>query len=116
MPLAALRMALRQRRPAPDVSDKSDWGCQYASASYRTALTEHCCIAPMSHRANHYNDSTIETFWSTLKQELVYHRRFLTRSEATTVIFNDIEGFCNRTRLHSALGFTGPLDYEPELN
>jgi putative transposase len=116
LPLAALRMALRQRRPAPGVLHHSDRGCQYASASYRQVLSEHGCIASMSRRANCYDNSTMEAFWSTLKQELVYRRRFLTRSEATTAIFDYIEGFYNRSRLHSALGFTSPLDYESNLN
>lgn len=91
-------------------------GCQYASASYRQLLTEHGCIASMSRRANCYDNSTVEAFWSTLKQELVYRRRFLTRSQATTAIFDYIEGFYNRTRLHSALGFRSLLDYESNLN
>ncbi len=116
LPLAVLRMALRQRRPAPGVLHHSDRGCQYASASYRQVLTEHGCVASMSRRANCYDNSTMEAFWSTLKQELVYRRRFLTRSEATTAIFDYIEGFWNRSRLHSALGFTSPLDYESNLN
>ena len=114
--LAALRMALRQRRHAPGVLHHSDRGCQYASASYRQVLADHGCIASMSRRANCYDNSTMEAFWSTLKQELVYRRRFLTRSKATTAIFDYIEGFYNRSRLHSALGFTCPLDYESNLN
>lgn len=116
LPLAALRMALRQRRPAPGVLHHSDRGCQYASAAYRRALAEHGCIASMSRQANCYDNATMEAFWSTLKQELVYRRRFLTRSQATTAIFDYIEGFYNRSRLHSALGFTSPLDYESNLN
>jgi transposase InsO family protein len=87
----------------------SDRGCQYASAVYRQVLTEHGSIASMSRRANCYDNSTMEAFWSTLRQELVYRRRFLTRSEATTAIFDYIEGVYNRSRLHSGLGFRSPL-------
>ena len=80
LPLAALHMALQQRRPAPCVLHHSDRGCQYASASYRRALTDHGCISSMSRRANCYDNSTMEAFWSALTQEQVYRRRFLTRS------------------------------------
>jgi transposase InsO family protein len=58
----------------------------------------------------------MESFWSTLKHELIYRRRFATRSEATTAIFDYIESFYNRIRLHSSLGFKSPLDYESNLN
>jgi putative transposase len=58
----------------------------------------------------------MESFWSTLKDELIYRRRFATRSEATTAIFDYIESFYNRTRLHSALGFKSSLDYESNLS
>lgn len=58
----------------------------------------------------------MESFWSTLKHELVFRRQFITRNEAITAIFDYIEGFYNRTRLHSSLGFKSPLDYESNLN
>ena len=58
----------------------------------------------------------MEAFWSTLKHELIYRRDFLTRAEAKTAIFDYIEGFYNRSRLHSALGYKSPLDYESILN
>ncbi|MFA6962603.1 MAG: integrase core domain-containing protein [Opitutaceae bacterium] len=70
----------------------------------------------MSRRGNCYDNATMEAFWSTLKQELIYRRRWTSRSEAITAIFDYIEGFYNRTRLHSALGFKSPLDYESNLN
>jgi transposase InsO family protein len=116
LPLAALHMALRQRRPASGLMHHSDRGCQYASAVYRQALADHGCVASMSRRANCYDNATMESFWSTLKQELIYRRRWTTRSEAITAIFDYIEGFYNRTRLHSALGYQSPLDYESILN
>ena len=70
----------------------------------------------MSRKGNCYDNATMESFWSTLKHELVYRRKFMTRNEAITAIFDYIEGFYNRTRLHSALGFKSPLDYESPLN
>lgn len=116
LPLAALHMALRRRRPGAGLLHHSDRGCQYASAAYRSTLAEHGCIASMSRRGNCYDNATMESFWSTLKHELVYRHRFATRDEATTAIFDYIESFYNRTRLHSALGFKSPLAYESNLN
>lgn len=116
LPLAALNMAVRQRRPVGQVLHHSDRGCQYASAAYRQSLAMHGCIASMSRKGNCYDNAAMESFWSTLKHELVYRRKFRTRAEATTAIFDYIEGFYNRTRLHSALGFKSPLDYESNLN
>lgn len=116
LPLAALHMALRRRRPGAGLLHHSDRGCQYASAAYRSSLAEHGCIASMSRRGNCYDNATMESFWSTLKHELIYRRRFATRSDATTAIFDYIESFYNRTRLHSALGFKSPLAYESNLN
>jgi putative transposase len=116
LPLAALKMALRQRRPGAGVLHHSDRGCQYASAAYRQALAQHGCIASMSRKGNCYDNAAMESFWSTLKHELVFRRQFNTRNEAITAIFDYIEGFYNRTRLHSSLGFKSPLDYESNLN
>jgi transposase InsO family protein len=112
LPLAALLMALRHRRPPAGVVHHSDRGCQYASSVYRSALAANGCVASMSRRANCYDNATMEAFWSTLKHELVYRRDFRTRTEATTAIFDYIESFYNRVRLHSALGYQSPLDYE----
>ena len=116
LPLAALHMALRQRRPAPGLLHHSDRGCQYASALYRKTLADHGCVASMSRKGNCYDNATMESFWSTLKHELVYRCRWDSRDQATTAIFDYIEGFYNRTRLHSALGYQSPLDYESNLN
>lgn len=116
LPLAALHMALRRRRPGAGLLHHSDRGCQYASADYRSALSKHGCVASMSRRGNCYDNATMEAFWSTLKHELIYRRRFVTRDDATTAIFDYVECFYNRTRLHSALGFKSPLAYESDLN
>jgi transposase InsO family protein len=116
LPLAALDMALRARRPAAGLLHHSDRGCQYASEAYRKKLASHGLRASMSRKANCYDNATIESFWSTLKQELIYRRRFTTRADAATALFSYIEGFYNTTRLHSSLGYKSPLDYESHLN
>jgi putative transposase len=116
LPLAALHMALRQRRPGPGLLHHSDRGCQYASAAYRQTLADHRCVASMSRKGNCYDNATMESFWSTLKHELVYRCDWATRDQASTAIFDYIEGFYNRRRLHSALGYQSPLDYESNLN
>lgn len=115
LPLAALQMAIRRRQPS-GVLHHSDRGCQYASDAYRAVLAEHGCVASMSRKGNCYDNASMESFWSTLKHELVYRRNFLTRAEAQTAIFDYIECFYNRSRLHSALGYKSPLDYESSLN
>lgn len=115
LPLAALLMALRQRQPGAGLIHHSDRGVQYASGDYRACLAEHHLTASMSRTGNCYDNATMESFWSTLKHELVYRRRFASRQEATTAIFAYIEGFYNRRRLHSSLGYRSPLDFESNL-
>jgi len=114
--IAALRMALGQRRPAATLIVHSDRGAQFASAAYREILAQHHLIASMSRKANCYDNAFIESFWSTLKYELVYHHRFATRSEARTAIFDYIETFYNRIRLHSSLAYQSPINFESQLN
>ena len=109
-------MALRQRQPGPGLIHHSDRGVQYASAPYRTTLAQHGLVASMSRKGNCYDNATMEAFWSSLKNELVHRRSFATRADARTAIFDYIEGFYNRTRRHSALGYQSPLDYESTLN
>jgi putative transposase len=105
----ALRMAITQRRPKPKLIVHSDRGTQFASALYRQTLVEHQLIASMSRKGNCYDNAFIESFWSSLKYETVYHRRFATRAEARAAIFDYIETFYNRTRLHSSLGYVSPV-------
>jgi transposase InsO family protein len=116
LPAAALTMALRQRQPSPGLIHHSDRGVQYASDAYRDLMAENGLVASMSRRGNCYDNAAMEAFWSSLKNELVHRRRFLTREEARTAIFDYIESFYNRTRLHSALGYKSPLDYESSLS
>ena len=110
--LSALRMALSQRQPAGPLILHSDRGSQFASAAYRQLLAQHRLIASMSRADNCYDNAFIESFWSSLKYELVYHRRFTTRAQARTAIFDYIETFYNRTRLHSSLAYRSPRQFE----
>jgi transposase InsO family protein len=113
---AALRMALAQRRPAQSLILHSDRGSQFASAAYRQLLAGHGLVASMSRPGNCYDNAFIESFWSTLKYELVYHHRFATRAQARTAIFDYIETFYNRTRLHSSLDYQSPINFESKPN
>jgi transposase InsO family protein len=93
----------------------SDRGTQFASAAFRAALARHKLVASMSRKGNCYDNAYIESFWSSLKYEVVYHHRFATRAEARCAIFDYIETFYNRTRLHSSLGYVSPLTFEASL-
>ena len=114
--MAALRMALSQRRPTHCLIVHSDRGMQFASAAYRQVLARHGLLASMSRAGNCYDNAFIESFWSRLKYELVYHHRFATRAEARTAIFDYIETFYNRTRLHSSLAYQSPIKFESQIN
>lgn len=112
----ALQMAIGRRRPSAGLIVHSDRGTQFASAEYRQLLVRHGLLASMSRRGNCYDNAFIESFWSSLKYELVYHRKFATREEARAAVFDYIEVFYNRTRLHSSLGYLSPLNFESQLN
>lgn len=112
----ALEMAIAQRRPPAGLIVHSDRGVQFASAAFRAKLQAHGLVASMSRKGNCYDNAFIESFWSSLKYETVYHRRYATRAEARTAIFDYIEVFYNRTRLHSSLGYVSPATFESKLN
>jgi len=114
--ISALRMALGQRPPTRNLILHSDRGAQFASAAYRQVLAQHGLVASMSRKANCYDNAFIESFFSSLKYELVYHHRFATRVQARTAIFDYIETFYNRTRLHSSLDYQSPINFESKLN
>jgi putative transposase len=116
MTIAALRMALSRRRPPPGLIVHSDRGAQFASGAYRQVLASHGLLASMSRKGNCYDNAFIESFWSSLKYETVYHRKFATRTEARTAVFDYIESFYNRIRLHSSLGYMSPINFESQLN
>jgi transposase InsO family protein len=112
LPLAALRMAISAQRPGAGLIHHSDRGVQYASAEYRKVLQSAGFKASMSGKADCYDNAPMESFFHTLKTELVYHTYYATRAEATRDIFAYIEGFYNRTRRHSAIGYISPVEME----
>lgn len=116
LPLAALDMALQHRQPKTGLVHHSDRGVQYASATYRQRLAAAGVQPSMSRKGNCYDNAAMESFWSSLKRELVHRVRFATRAEARAAVFEWIEIFYNRERLHSALGYKSPVDFETQLN
>jgi putative transposase len=104
--------ALRCRRPAKGLLHHSDRGCQYASADYRQLLSSFAAFPSMSSTGNCYDNAAMESFWSTLKTEWLHHRSFNTHAEANLAIFDYIETFYNPKRLHSALGYQSPVEFE----
>jgi putative transposase len=113
---AALHQARTRRQPAPGCLHHSDRGRQYASAEYRRLLAAHGLEASMSRAGNCYDNAAMESFWSTLESELVHRRTFATRAEARAAIFEYVEVFYNRQRLHIALGYKSPVDFENQNN
>jgi putative transposase len=111
--LAALEMAIDARGPAPGtLVHHSDRGSQYACDDYRKAL-EKADIAPsMSRKGNCWDNAVVESFFSTLKQELVYRTTFPNHDAARAALMHYIEAFYNRRRLHSSLGYLSPVEYE----
>ena len=105
-------MALTTRQPQAGLLHHSDRGSQYAARQYQQVLTTHGITASMSRKGNCWNNAWVESFFGTLKRELVYHRHYATRSEATQDIFEYIEVFYNRKRRHSTLGYVSPAEYE----
>lgn len=87
---------------------------EYASRDYQNLLKKHGIIATMSRKGNCYDNACMESFFGSLKTELVYFNKFRTRSEARQSVFEYIEIFYNRKRLHSALGYKTPISYENE--
>jgi transposase InsO family protein len=110
--LAALRMALERRRPAAGLVHHSDRGVEYASESYRTALAANGLVPSMSRKGNCWDNAPAESFFSTLKTELIGDRVFPSRAIARIEIFEYVEVFYNRTRRHSSLGYVSPAQFE----
>jgi putative transposase len=110
--LAALRMAIAAKKPGPGLIHHSDRGVQYASEDYRNVVQSAGLVASMSRKGDCYDNAPMESFFHTLKTELVHHRRYATRDEATRDIFAYIEGFYNQTRRHSAIGYISPVEME----
>jgi len=112
LPLAALRMAISAQRPSAGLIHHSDRGVQYASTDYRKTIQSAGFRASMSRKGDCYDNAPMESFFHTLKTELVHHRHYATREEAKRDIFAYIEGFYNRIRRHSAIGSIRPVEME----
>jgi transposase InsO family protein len=110
--LTALRMALLQRQPDPGLIHHSDQGSQYTSDAYQILLADHGIQVSMNGVGTWYDNAPMESFFGTLKSECVHHTIYRTRDEARADLFSYIEGFYNRCRLHSALDYLSPEEYE----
>lgn len=108
----ALRMAIWQRKPGPGLIVHSDRGSQYASLEYRRLLKMHDCIGSMSRKGDCWDNSVVESFFGSLKQERVQWRHYKTRYEAHQDVLNYIAMFYNGFRLHSYLGYVNPNQFE----
>ena len=105
-------MAWQHRRPAPGLVHHSDQGNQYRATLYQTILTRRGVVLSMSRKGNCYDNAPVESFFSSLKNELVRHRQFQTQAEAQAAIEDYIDRFYNRQRLHQALGYRSPEEFE----
>jgi len=114
--IAALRQYVRHYSPAPGAIFHSDRGVQYASEDFRKLLNKYKFVQSMSGKGNCYDNAVAESFFKTLKTELVYHERYWTRAQARASIFEYIEVFYNRVRKHSYLGYLSPVQFEQLTN
>ena len=111
----ALQMALQGRRPAPGLLHHSDRGVQYAAGDYRDLLTRHGIEMSMSRRGNCWDNAVVESFFASLEKELITDADWQSRSQARADVFEWIEVWYNRQRLHSSLGYLCPAEYEARL-
>lgn len=114
--LDALEMAIKTRRPGAGFIHHSDRGSQYAAKAYRRFLARHGATCSMSRRGNCYDNAVMESFFRTLKAECVHLAQYQTRDDARVDIFDYIEVFYNRERLHSSLGYLSPEQFESARN
>lgn len=110
--IRALNMAIALRRPPKGCIHHTDRGSQYCSHDYRKILRQHRFKVSMSGTGNCYDNAAVETFFKTIKAELLWHRSWRTRRDAEIAIFEYINGFYNPRRRHSALGWKSPLAFE----
>lgn len=108
----ALQMAIRRELPGEGLVAHSDRGVQYASEHYQALLRKHRVTCSMSRKGNCWDNAPMESFFATLKKELVHHERYPTRQEARQSLFEYVEMFYNRVRRHSSLGCQSPLQFE----
>jgi transposase InsO family protein len=115
LPAEALRMALTHRRPTGALLHHSDRGVQYASDAYQSLLAEHGVEPSMSRKGNCWDNAVVESFFGTLKRELVHHESYASHDQARRSLFEYIEVFYNRRRRHSTLGYRSPAEFEARL-
>lgn len=108
----AMTMAIKRRRPSPELIFHSDRGSQYASTAFQALLGKHGMRCSMSRKGDCWDNAPVESFFGSLKQEMVFHQIYRARFHARQSIFDYIERFYNRRRLHSTLGYQSPADYE----
>ena len=113
--MTALRRAIAVRRPAAGLIHHADRSSQYCSIDSQAELRRHGILISMSGKGNCFDNAMVETFFKTLKAELVWRNVFQSRAEATTAIGRYIDGFYNPVRPHSALDFTSPLQFERQV-
>ena len=111
----ALFMALKKRNPPSGLIWHTDRGSQYAADAHRELLREYSIVQSMSAKGNCYDNAVAESFFHSLKTELTHHIKFETRSQANQIIFEYIEVFYNRQRLHSSNNYLSPVDFENQL-
>jgi transposase InsO family protein len=111
----ALQMAIAQRRPAPGLVFHSDRGSQYTSKDFRKLLEDHKIVQSLSGVGQCWDNAVAESWFSTLKEELIYRQGWPTRAAAKAAIFEYVEVFYNRRRSHSSLGYMSPVEYERRL-
>jgi transposase InsO family protein len=112
----ALDMALGRRVPEEGLLAHSDRGSQYASEHYQLLLGKHGITCSMSRVAQCWDNAPVESFFASLKKELVHHEKYTTREEAKASIFEYVEAFYNRARRHSSLGYLSPAEFERSYN
>jgi len=112
LPLAALESAIRRRRPGSGLLHHSDRGCQYTSKEYRARLAALSISVSMSRKGNCWDNAVAESFFATLKKELVNRRSWRDRNQLRSALFEYIESFYNRRRLHSAIDYKTPAEIE----
>jgi transposase InsO family protein len=110
--MAALMMAVQRQRPAEGLIAHSDRGSQYASHEYREALQAAGMVQSMSRKGNCWDNAPAESFFHTLKTELVHHKHYATKEDAKRDLFHYIEGYYNSRRIHSAIGYVTPNEME----
>jgi transposase InsO family protein len=113
--VAALAMALERRKPSAGLTHHSDRGVQYASNDYTTLLKQHAVRISMSRKGNPYDNATCESFMKTLKYDEVYRQEYRDLAEARSCIERFLEKIYNGKRLHSALGYRPPIEFERSL-